>query len=307
MGAVAVAGACLAACSAAPAPRSGPVQGPGTSTTASHSGGRAPTSSTSTSAATGTGREGIPAFSHLFVVVMENEERQGALATPQVATLARRYASAGDWYAVAHPSLPNYLALFSGSTHGIRDDGRYDLSGPNLASSLISAGLTFAGYSEDLPALGFRGDSHRGYVRKHAPWASFTNVPDTVNRPLADFPAGDFTALPTVSFVIPTLSDDMHDGSVAQGDQWLRTHVEAYARWAVSHNSLLIVTFDEGPVFPAPADTRIATIMVGAHVRTGTSDQRITHYSILRTLEDFYGLPPIGEDQSASTITGIWN
>ena len=247
----------------------------------------------------------LPRFDHVVIVVEENHSLSQVAESPYLNSLASRGTLFTQSFAVAHPSLPNYLALFSGSTHGIRDDGRYDLSGPNLASSLISAGLTFAGYSEDLPALGFRGDGHRGYVRKHAPWASFTNVPDTVNRPLADFPAGDFTALPTVSFVIPTLSDDMHDGSVAQGDQWLRAHVEAYARWAVSHNSLLIVTFDEGPVFPAPADTRIATIMVGAHVRTGTSDQRITHYSILRALEDFYGLPPIG--QSASTITGIWN
>ena len=251
--------------------------------------------------------DSLPRFDHVVIVMEENHSFSQVAESPYLNSLASRGTLFTQSFAVAHPSLPNYLALFSGSTHGVGNDGRYDLSGPNLASSLIRAGLTFAGYSEDLPAVGFRGDSHRGYVRKHAPWASFTNVPDAVNRPLTDFPAGDFTALPTVSFVIPTLSNDMHDGSVAQGDQWLRAHVEDYARWAVSHNSLLIVTFDEGPVFTAPADARIATIMVGAHVRIGTSGQRITHYSILRTLEDVYGLPPIGEDQSASTITRIWN
>jgi acid phosphatase len=132
-------------------------------------------------------------------------------------------------------------------------------------------------------------------------------VLDAVNRPLSNLPSRDFSALLTVSFVIPNLRNDLHDGSVAEADQWLQTSMDRYARWAVSHNSLLIVTFDEGPGSQPPATTPIGTIMVGAHVRIGASDLPITHYSILPTVEDMFGLPYNGEESSASRVTGIWD
>ncbi|MGO9410349.1 MAG: alkaline phosphatase family protein [Spirochaetia bacterium] len=249
----------------------------------------------------------LPRYDHVVLIIEENHSLSQVAESPYLASLASRGVFFTRSFAVAHPSQPNYLALFSGSTHGVQDDGHYDLSGPNLALSLASEGLTFVGYSESLPRAGFRGDRAGDYVRKHNPWASFTTVPDAVNQPLTDFPSGDFAALPVVSFVIPNLRNDMHDGSVREGDAWLLKNMEDYARWAVGHNSLLIVTFDEGPVFQFPAATPIATIIVGAHVRPGSSDQPITHYSVLRTIEDIYGLPPIGEDRSAQPITGIWD
>jgi hypothetical protein len=248
-----------------------------------------------------------PRYDHVVVVIEENHSLSQVEESPYLASLAARGVSFSHSFAVAHPSQPNYIALFSGSTQGIRNDWRHDVSAPNLALSLHAAGLTFAGYSEDLPRTGFRGGSSHGYVRKHAPWASFTNVPDAVNRPFTDFPSADFSSLPTVSFVIPNLQDDMHDGSVEKGDQWLQAHMDDYARWAVTHNSLLIVTFDEGPGSQAPEKTPIATILAGAHVTAGVSDQPVTHYSILRMIEDMYGLPYIGEDSAASRITGIWD
>jgi phosphatidylinositol-3-phosphatase len=249
----------------------------------------------------------LPRFDHVVVVIEENHSLSQVAESPYLTSLASGGMLFTQSYAVAHPSQPNYIALFSGSTHGIRNDWRHDVSGPNLDLSLEAAGLTFAGYSEDLPITGFRGNGSGGYVRKHAPWASFTDVPDAVNRAFTDFPKGDFSALPTVSFVIPSLRDDMHDGSVAQGDQWLQENMDGYARWAASHNSLLIVTFDEGPGSQAPEKTPIATILAGAHVKAGVSNQAITHYSILRLIEDIYGLPYIGEERFAPQITGIWD
>ncbi len=248
----------------------------------------------------------VPRYDHIVIVIEENHSLSQVAESAYLSSLASRGTLFTRSYAVAHPSQPNYLALFSGSTHGIQDDRRHDLTGPNLAASLAQAGLTFAGYSEDLPSVGFRGDSYRGYVRKHNPLASFTNVPDPLNKPLTDFPA-DFSRLPTVSFVVPSVRNDMHDGSVAQGDQWLRAHLDGYARWAVSHNSLLIVTFDEGSGRSAIDQTPIATLIVGAHVNVGVSDQPITHYSLLRMIEDIYGLSYLGEDASASPIRGTWD
>ena len=247
----------------------------------------------------------LPRFDHIVIVLEENHSLAQVSEAPYLASLSSRGTLFTRSFAVAHPSQPNYIALFSGSTQEVRDDRRHDLDAPNLATSLTAAGLTFAGYSEDLPSVGFRGDSFHGYVRKHAPWASFTNVPDAVNMPLTDFPS-DFSRLPTVSFLVPNLKNDMHDGSVEEGDRWLRTHLDDYARWAATHNSLLIITFDEGPGSQPPATTPIATVFLGEQVKVGASDQPITHYSILRLIEDTYGLAYLGEDRTASSITGTW-
>ena len=97
------------------------------------------------------------------------------------------------------------------------------------------------------------------YARKHNPWADFTDVPPSANRPFSDFPKrNDFASLPTVSFVVPNQQHDMHSGSIADADQWLKDNLAGYAQWAQSHNSLLIVTWDEGS-----GDNHIATIFSG--------------------------------------------
>ncbi len=109
-----------------------------------------------------------------------------------------------------------------------------------------------------------------------------------------------------MSFVIPDLDNDMHDGSVAAGDSWLQAHLDAYAHWAESHNSLLIVTFDECAGSDPVSTTPIATIFVGSAVLQRVSPQRLTLYSLLRMVEDIYGLPIIGQEASAPRIVGAW-
>jgi acid phosphatase len=206
-------------------------------------------------------------------------------------------------YALAHPSQPNYLALFSGSTQGVtNDDCPLGFDGPNLARSLLDARFSFAGYSEDLPSVGFTGCSAGEYARKHNPWVDFSNVPAAVNKPIAAFPS-DLAALPTVSFVIPNLVHDMHDGTPAEADQWLQDRLGAYANWAPAHNSVLIVTADEDDY---SSNNRIATIVFGARVVAGGYDQHVDHYGLLRTIGDAYGLTPIGESARAQPISGIW-
>jgi phosphatidylinositol-3-phosphatase len=173
---------------------------------------------------------------------------------------------------------------------------------PTLVGQLQDSGRTFAAYSEDLPTAGFVGCSAGGYARKHAPWTDFPALPSSVNQPYSALPA-DLGRLPTVAFVVPNLCDDMHDCSVATGDVWARGHLAGYVSWAREHDSLLVVTFDEDDGGSA---NRIPTFLVGPMVRAGTSDQRIDHYSVLRTLEDMYGLPPLGKAAAAAPITGVW-
>jgi Phosphoesterase family. len=227
----------------------------------------------------------------------------GSDEAPYLISLANAGANFTDSHAITHPSQPNYLALLSGSTHGIIDDScPQALSGPNLASQLLAAGGTFVGFSEDLPRAGFTGCTDGDYARKHNPWVNFSDVPPSVNQPLTAMPA-DYSQLPTVSVVVPNLCHDMHSCSVATGDDWARQNVSSYASWAQTHNSLLLITFDEADHGPG---NHIATILVGPMVRPGDTSQRIDHYGVLRTLEDMYGLPPVGGAIDARPLTGIW-
>ncbi|HEV2885704.1 MAG TPA: alkaline phosphatase family protein [Jatrophihabitans sp.] len=227
----------------------------------------------------------------------------GRQSAPFLNSLAARGALLTRFYATTHPSQPNYLAMFSGSTQGLTSNScphRY--TGPNLAGALLAAGLSFTGYSEDLPAAGFTGCSSGSYARKHNPWVNFTALPSSVNQPLTAFPT-DLSRLPTVSFVVPNLDNDMHDGSVAQGDRWLTAHLGEYAEWSTTHNSLLIVTADEDD---SNHDNRIATILAGAHVKPGRYSARSDHYGLLRTLLAAYRLAPFGAAAQARPLTGIW-
>jgi acid phosphatase len=258
-----------------------------------------------------------------------------------------------------HNSQGNYFWLFSGSNQNvgffdqvpsIGNHPDYPFRASSLGEQLIKKGLSFKGYSESLPAIGSEIDVDppdcRGesciYGRKHVPWISFANVPNgatvaiSSNLRFADFPS-DYATLPTVAFVVPNLNHDMHNGkpadSIPAGDAWLRANLDGYYQWAKTHNSLLIVTFDENddkdryhgltnplvtppPTYP-PANehdqhlldlqNRIVTIFAGAHVKPGVYAQGkgITHVNILRTIEAMYGLPKSGAQQPNAAGAGI--
>ena len=286
----------LAACSSG---GSGGTAGP---TTASSTA-TAPVSGSNSSAGAAAG---LPTPDHVLVAVFENKAPgsvTGRADAPYLNALAGLGANFTDAHGEAHPSQPNYLALFSGSTQNVTDDScPLTFHGPNLAARLQAAGRSFIGYSEDLPSSGYTGCSAGEYARKHNPWVDFPALPPSVNQPLSALPS-DFSTLPTVSFVVPNLCNDMHDCPVATGDKWAGQHLAGYATWAMTHNSLLIVTFDEDE---GTAANHIATMLVGPMVRAGTSGQRIDHYSLLRTIEDMYGLPPLGHAAEAQTLQGIW-
>lgn len=244
----------------------------------------------------------VSSAGHVVIVVMENHSYAdiiGSRAAPYLNALARSGANLVAMHAVTHPSQPNYVALFSGSTRGVIDDRcPLRLSGDNLAAQLRQAGRSFAGYSEGLPRTGSHVCRAGAYARKHAPWTNWAGLPATTNRPFSSFPS-DYARLPTVSVVIPDLDHDMHDGSVAAGDAWARRHLDGYARWARAHHSLLVVAWDEDD---RSAGNRIPTLVVGA----GITPQRITRtttlYSVLRLVEDRYGLPRLGGARTAPII-----
>jgi hypothetical protein len=255
---------------------------------------------------------GWAAPDHVVVVIEENKGYQqiiGNRLAPYINALAKKGALFTQSYAVAHPSQPNYLALFSGDTHGVANDYcPVSLSGDNLASALERKGFGFRIYSESMPAAGFTGCGAGDYVRKHNPAANWQgiNVSADMNLPFSAFP-GDYSNLPTVSIVVPNQDNDMHDGdsagAIARGDEWLQENIAPYVKWAETNNSLLILTWDEDD---GSRSNRIATIFVGPMVHAGTYATQIDHYSILRTLTDLYGLQPLGIAAKRVPIRGIW-
>jgi acid phosphatase len=256
----------------------------------------------------GTGQAGaLPAVAHTVIVVMENRsygEVVGNPLAPYINQLAAEGALFTDSRAVAHPSEPNYLALFSGSTQGVTSDSCPETFGAaNLASELIAAHRTFTGYAESLPPQGVSVCSSGEYARKHVPWADFTNVPPSAAKSFTSFPAGHYDLLPDVSFVVPNLCDDMHDCPVATGDSWLKRNLSGYVTWAKANDGLLILTWDEND---GSVGNQIPTIFVGQMVRPGRFAVPITHYSILRTIEALYGLRPVAHAASAPVISAIW-
>jgi hypothetical protein len=265
------------------------------------------TSSPAPSGSPSGGGRVVPRPRHTVVIVLENHPYSAIIGAPEasyVNSLARNGALFTASYAVSHPSEPNYLALFSGSTHGITGDQcPTSLHAPNLASDLVAAGLSFAGYSEGLPAPGSFACQSGEYARKHVPWTDFSNVQAAANQPFTRFAAGGYARLPTVSFVIPNLCHDMHDCSVATGDAWLRAHLRGYVSWAMRHDSLLIVTWDEDD---GSASNHIATIFVGQQVKPGRYRVPISHYNVLRTIEQAYGLPYRGQAATHYPITSVW-
>ena len=232
--------------------------------------------------------------SHIVVLNLENKGFDEVIGNPQAPNL-NLLASMGmlftNFNAVAHPSQPNYIALFSGSTQGVTDDtvpSAYPSYVPTLASSLANAGLTFAGYAES------------GAAPWHMPWQEFDSSAG-VGLPFSAFPttAAGFDALPTVSFVTPSDLNNMTN-TVASGDAWL-VNMMAYAAWAQANNSLLVITFDEGSDGSYP--NQIATIVLGAGVPAGVlNSQAANQYALLATIQDLYGLAPIGETGTAPIL-----
>ena len=258
----------------------------------------------------GLARPGFPAKppAHVVIVVEENKEYSDIAGNVRQAPYLNQLIAHGALftrsYGVAHPSQPNYLAMFAGVTDTNGDGcppAGIDASAPNLATELAAAHRTFTGYSEDLPAPGFRGCWSGEYGRKHVPWADFSNVPDSENQPFSAFPAYD--RLPAVSFVIPNMLDDMHSASIARGDAWLREHLGPLVTWAMKNDTLIVVTWDESD---DAVDNHIPTIFLGPMVKAGRYSDPITHYSLLRTIEQMYGLGHAGAAASAAPITGVW-
>jgi acid phosphatase len=237
-----------------------------------------------------------PHYDHIVVVFEENRSYTDVYGgtdpsvDPYLHALGRSGAKMTDAHALQPGSLPNYLFFFAGKSFGLDNDEVPDspLPAPDLGGQLLKSGLSFKCFADGLPKVGYTGVQSGDYVRRHNPAIDFADVPASLNRPFSEFPQSPrhYASLPTVSLVIPDVKHNMEDGTVSEGDAWLEGHLSSYAAWARKHNSLLIVTWDEGSI-----NQHIPTVIYGANIHPGAYTERINLVTLLRTIENTYDLP----------------
>jgi phosphatidylinositol-3-phosphatase len=272
-----------------------------------------------------TGRAGPPAtYDHVLVIVMENHSAGqivGSPKTPYITKVAHSCGWASHYKAITHPSLPNYLAMTSGSTAGIATDcNACRSSGPSIFEQLDTAGRSWRAYEESMPSSCLRADSGR-YVVRHNPPVYFRHV--RASCPSSDVAMGTpargalrkalrKNILPAYAFLTPDACHDMHDCPKRTGDAWVRSWLPMILANASYRNGRLVVflTFDEGMggfegescrLHPGDESCHVATIVLSPYVDAGTvSSAGFTHYSLLRTTENLLGLPLLGNAAQAA-------
>lgn len=237
---------------------------------------------------------------------MENKEYGQVIGSPEapyINALAARYGLATAFYGTSHPSLPNYLALTGGSTFGISSDcTTCSVDATNLVDQLAGHGISWKAYMQGMPHACYPGATYGEYAKRHDPFMYFDDVRTDPSRcgrivPFTqlgkDIAAG---ALPRFVWITPDVCQDMHDCPVATGDAFLKTLVPRLLP-TLGTNGVLFLTWDEGTsdlgcCGGLARGGHIATIVAGPTVRpvsrlAGPFD----HYSILKTIEQSWGLP----------------
>ena len=256
----------------------------------------------------------LPPFKHIFVIVMENKESSqliGSSKAPYLNDLAQEYGLATNYYGIRHPSLPNYLALTGGSTFGITSDcTTCTIAQSNLVDQLETAGKSWKAYIESMPGPCYIGDAPPLYRQKHNPFIYYDNVrtnPQRCNNiaPFTQFAIdAQADALPNYVWITPNMCNDSHDCPISTGDAWLKQWVPTILNsQAWKDHGLLFITYDEGDSKKIFSTTccqegnggRVATLVISPLSKPGyQSPTGYDHYSLLRTIEDAWGLPELG-------------
>ncbi|HEV2361548.1 MAG TPA: alkaline phosphatase family protein [Acidimicrobiales bacterium] len=312
----------------------------GGSTTTSGGGGTTTTGGTTTGGSTTTTTSGPslcmlngnPCFSHVFVVLLENLGYTSALTTPGFAELAHRYASATQYYGVSHPSLPNYIALTSGSTQGVTSvcTDCY-VNAPNLGSQLSGAGISWGAYMEGIPSscyLPYSSTSSDLYAGKHDPFRYFDDIRSSASLcshivpypRLAPLLQGSASSVPKFVWVTPNLCNDGHNCGPAVAAPWLDAFVtEVTASSAWKDGGVLFVVWDEsddgdtsgvspvGTVTSTGGGGHIAFFVIAPGIKPGTTESTpYNHYSLLATIEESFGLPLLGAAKTAHPLSAFF-
>ena len=260
----------------------------------------------------------IPAFNHVYLVIMENREYVSIVGSPNAPytnSLISSFGLATNYDAVSHPSQPNYLALFGGSTFGVTDDGIHNLAKSSLADQLQRAGLSWHVYEQDYPGHCATTSAAQGgpdligpggwYARKHDPAISFTDISLRPKRCAQITSLAGFSATAAnFELIVPNLTNDMHDGTTAQGDAFLKAFVPRITNSSAFAHSLLLITWDEGSTNQGGGG-HVATVVVSPLLKSAGMQSSLphNHYSLLRTIEAGLGLPCLRRACVANDLT----
>ncbi len=241
----------------------------------------------------------LSVFSKVVVIVLENTEFDEIIDNPDAPffnQLAGQYGLAVNYFAITHPSFPNYLATTGGDTFGITEDcedlsvcNRPEPFPSNLADQIEASGRSWVAYMEDMPEPCYIGSSDL-YGQKHNPFIYFDTIRLRPERCANIQPYDPAGLLADFTWITPNLCNDMHDCRISTGDAWLRDVVSgilAQPEFQADGSGVLFITFDEGF-----GQNRVATLVIGPLVKPGyQSNVSQNHYSLLRTIEESWGLP----------------
>jgi len=257
----------------------------------------------------------VPALDHIFIVIMENTSASSIIGNttqaPYINSLAKQYAYSSNYFAITHPSLPNYLTLTGASSFGITSDclpSACPVNATNIADRIEGAGKTWKAYMESMPAACGTTDSSP-YAVKHNPFVYYNNIRTNTTRCKAhDVPltqlATDLastTTTPNFGWITPNMCNDMHDCSISTGDTWLSKQIPTILNSAAftTQNSALILLWDEDDF---TGTNQVEFVMAGTQVKKGyVSSTKSTHYSVMRTVEDAWNLAPLTTNDTAAS------
>ncbi|HEX3822206.1 MAG TPA: alkaline phosphatase family protein [Candidatus Sulfotelmatobacter sp.] len=276
-------------------------------------------------------------FDRVVIIVLENVDYERAIQDPNLAALAARGASFTNFHALFHPSYPNYLAMIAGTDFDVHRGGSFlgdkqvnfpdDGEHKTIADRLVASGLDFKQYAEELPDLPCPwniqaqhvAEKRGNYARRHVPFLSFREVQKKwcdrvvrVDSSKSDnyFVQDAHKGLVAYSFYSPNMNHDGHDTNVAVAGAWVRKFLGETFPENLRRGTLVVVTFDESG---GNEDNRVFTLFLGDMVKAASDQDPATlakhynHYSVLRTIEDNFGLEPLtSNDRDAIPIAGIW-
>jgi hypothetical protein len=244
----------------------------------------------------------VPRSNHVVVVVEENHSYSSVIgnsAMPYLNSLASQYGLATQYYANTHPSIGNYFEMTTGQIITNNDSFSSAVNVDNIVRHMLSAGKTWKSYAESLPYVGYTGGDVYPYARHHNPFTYFSDVVNSSVQRLNLVPFTQFAtdlnnnALPDFSFIVPNKLDDAHDGTLAQADGWLKTHIAPLiGNAAFQKDGILVIVFDESfDTDTAHGGGHVAAVVVGPKVKKGfKSTTFFQHQYMLRTVMEALGL-----------------
>lgn len=244
----------------------------------------------------------LPTFSHVFLVVEENHsftEVIGNSSMPYLNGLASKYALAKQYFANAHPSIPNYLMLTTGQMETLNDNFSGTIGDDNVVRELVSAGKTWKTYQESIPSAGYLGGDAPPYVRRHNPFSLLSDVQNSTTQAANIVPFTQFAtdlannSLPNFSFIVPDVNNDAHDGTLATADSWLQSNMAPLiASSTFQSGGLLVILFDEGELSDFNhGGGQVAAVIVSSNSKPNFQSQTLyQHQSTLRLVLEALGV-----------------